>query len=154
MIRQARVLLQQPHSLTLQLVRFEKCAGCPKHCNEPLFDLFGLKKNTFTLAANDQRYQLIDNQHKLSQTGLEGQLLSLSIDHNDLLKSSMLLYLLPLLICLLCLLAGHYLGTVADWNRDLSALLGLLLGLGMVYVLSQAEIFSKNLKFRPKVTIL
>lgn len=154
MIRQARVLTQQPRSLTLQLVRFEKCAGCPKHCNEPLFDLFGLKKNTFTLSANDPRYQLIDNRHKLSQTDLEGQLLSLSIDHNDLLKSSALLYLLPLLICLLCLMAGHYLGSVAGLNNDLFALFGLLLGLGLVYVLSQAEFISRSLKFRPKVTIL
>ncbi len=154
MIRKAKVLKQNKHAVTLELVRNEKCVGCPKHCNEPLIDLFALKKNSFTLSPAEPGYQLVDPKNLLSKPGLVDQVIAIAINPNDLLKSSLFMYIVPLLVCLVCLILGHLIGAAIGWHADLMALLGLLTGLYATYLLARSKIAQRLLKFRPKVTIL
>jgi len=154
MNRLGRVVARSNHSVVVKLVQAEKCAGCPANCNKPLIDLFALRKNLFTLSKNDRSYQLIDNNDLLSKPVLLDQLVNIEIDKNDLMKSSALLYLLPLLICLLFLTIGHFVGLHWNVSTDLMALLGFMLGLSVVYLWSRRKSTSEDLKYRPRVTIL
>ena len=154
MNRLARVVARSDHSVVLKLVQAEKCAGCPANCNKPLIDLFALRKNLFTLSKNNRNYQLIDDSSLLSKPELLDQLISIEIDTNDLMISSALLYLLPLVICLLFLTVGHYAGLYWQLSTDLTALIGLIFGLAVIYFFARRKKSQQHLKFRPKVTIL
>jgi len=154
MNRLARVVARSNHSVVVKLVQAEKCVGCPANCNKPLINLFSLRKNLFTLSKKNRDYQLIDNDDLLLKPGLLDQLISIKIDTNDLMKSSALLYLSPLLTCLLFLSIGHMLGVYWEVSTDLMALIGFMLGLLTVYFLARRKNTQQHLKFRPKVTIL
>jgi len=154
MNRIASVVSQNNHTVTLQLKKQQKCAGCPSNCNEPLFKLFSVANNRFDLSSNNSQYHLIDSENLLNKQLHQGQMLKLLIDDSDLLVSSVMLYLLPLLLCLIGTTLGHYGGKLWALNTDLSALMGLLLGLLVVVVVFRNKMIKKHLKFRPKVTIL
>ncbi|VAW43655.1 hypothetical protein MNBD_GAMMA02-1024 [hydrothermal vent metagenome] len=154
MNRLARVIARSNHSVVLNLVQAEKCADCPANCNKPLIDLFSLRKNLFTLSKNNRNYQLIDGNGLLSKPTLLDELINIEIDTDDLVKSSALLYLLPLLTCLLFLTIGHFAGLYWNLSTDLMALLGFILGLAVIYLLARRKNNQQHLKFRPKVTIL
>lgn len=154
MNRLARVVARSNHTVFLKLVQAEKCAGCPVNCNKPLINLFALRKNLFTLSSNNPSYQLIDDNKLFSEPNLLDQLVNIKIDTHDLMKSSALLYLVPLLICLIFLTLGHFLGAIWLLSTDLTALLGFMFGLLMAYLFTSRKNSQKHLKFRPKVTIL
>ncbi len=154
MKRLAKVVARSHHRMTLQLIKAEKCINCPANCNEPLVDLFALRKNLFTLSKQDSQYHLIDPNNLFTQPRLLDQLVNINIDQHDLMKSSAVLYLLPLTVVMLTLTLGHFLGQWLNVSNDLTALAGFVIGLMVVYKFSQAQTFTKPLKFRPKVTIL
>ena len=154
MNRLARVVARSNHAVVLKLVQAEKCADCPANCNKPLIDLFALRNNLFTLSKNNHNYQLIDGNSLLSKDDLLDQLISIEIDADDLFKSSALLYLLPLITCLLFLTLGHFLGIYWQVSTDLMALLGFIFGLVVIYLTAHRKNAQHPLKFRPKVTIL
>ncbi len=153
MIRTASVVSQNDHTVTLKLHQQEKCAGCPSNCNEPLFKLFSMKNNQFDLSLNDSQYAVVDASEKLIQNATPDQLITLKIEDSDLLKSSFVLYLLPLFFGLFGTTLGHYIGQYLKVSSDLSALAGLLLGLMVVVMLFNKKVLKKHLKFMPKVTI-
>ncbi|WP_180236536.1 SoxR reducing system RseC family protein [Marinicella litoralis] len=146
--------MQNNHTVTLQLQQQEKCAGCPKNCNEPLFKLFSMKSNRIDLSTDNKQYQLIDGDHLLANKLKIGQLIVLNIDDSDLFRSSALLYFLPLLLILIGVSVGHFVGKWLGLLTDLSALMGLVIGLFTVVFIFKNKIMLKHLKFRPKVTIL
>ncbi len=154
MNRLTRVVAQGKHSVTLQLQETEKCAGCTGSCNKPLFNLFAMKKNVFTLSQNHQNYQLNDQNNLMKKKLSLGQLIGIHISEHDLYRFSGLLYLLPLIICIGTLSVGHFIGKWLGFNNDVTAMMGLLLGFGLVYLMMRKDLFSLNLKFRPIVTIL
>ncbi len=154
MKRLGRVVARNHRAITLQLIKAEKCANCPANCNEPLVDLFALRKNHFTLDKNASQYKVVDKNDLFHKPKLLDQLVSININNQDLMKSSALLYLVPLMIVLLMLSAGHFLGQLNQWSADLSAAIGFVLGLIIVFFMSQSDSLIKPLKFRPKVTIL
>jgi positive regulator of sigma E activity len=154
MKRLARVIARSGHSVIVKLVQSEKCVGCPTNCNKPLIDLFSLRKNYFTLTANNTDYLLVDEQNLLQQPKLLDQLIQLEINSSDMMKSSALMYFLPLVLCLMLVMIGHYVGLYLNVSSDLMALLGLLLGLIIFYFFVSKKKSSLYLKFRPKVTIL
>ena len=153
MIRLANVVAVSNHAVTLNLLKAENCAGCPSNCNEPLIDLFSLRKNQFSLSLNNPKYDLIDEDSLLSLPLIKNQVVLLKINSQDLFKSSGLLYLLPLVLCLTCLAMGHYCGKLLGINTDVTALLGLISGLVLVVLLTKSKLMSRYMKFRPKVTI-
>lgn len=154
MNRIARVIAQGKHSVTLQLQKTEKCAGCTSNCNKPLFNLFSMKKNVFTLSQNHQNYQINDQDQLLNKKLSLGHLIGIHISEQDLYLFSGLLYLLPLLLCIGTLSAGHFVGMWLNISSDLTALAGLLLGLGLAYLIMHNDLLMRHLKFRPIVTIL
>ncbi len=154
MNRLARVVAKSSHSVILDLLQTQKCAGCPSNCNKPLFKLFSLKDNLFTLSTNDRNYELVDEDRVFQEKAQLGQTVQIKIEQLDLLKSSAILYFLPLLICILFITLGHWVGEWLQLSQDLFSFLGLLLGFLTIYVLFTQEIIIKYLKFRPKVTIL
>ena len=154
MNRLARVVASNGHSVTLELLKSEKCVGCPSNCNEPLIDLFSLKSNQLILNTAAKHYQLTDPDGILLNPNCLNHTINFTIEEEDLLKSSGMLYLLPLIACLMFLTVGHYLGNYLGWSQDVSALLGLMFGLLFSYVLLKNKKLKENLKFRPKVTIL
>lgn len=154
MNRLARVVAKSNHSVVVQLIQAEKCAGCPINCNKPLIDFFALRKNLLTLSKNSLNYQLIDANNQLSCAQLLNQVIKIEINTDDILKSSSILYLLPLLIIVCCLTAGHYAGLLLQISSDLTALAGFIAGLIINYLFFKNFNLKKRLKFRPKVTIL
>lgn len=153
MNRLTRVVEHNNHSVVLELVQAEKCAGCPAHCNEPLIQLFALKNNRFELNKSNKYFDIEDQHNLFSKNDLTGQMLTLNIPSHSVMLSSGMLYLLPLLSVMLLIVLGHYLGYVGGLNTDLTALVGLFFGLYVSYVLTQ-KTTKKHLKIRPKVTIL
>lgn len=155
MKRVGSVVAKNNHTIVLKLIQTEKCVGCPAHCNKPLIDWFGLRKNLFVLSMNNPSYQLSDpnNLFKDRKLSLE-QLINLRIDEKDLLVSSVWLYFLPLLVCLSGIVIGHYCGQLMSVQTDMTALLGLFVALVLCGLFLRRKITSKHLKFRPKVTIL
>lgn len=154
MNRLARVVAQGKHSVTLQLERTEKCAGCSGNCSKPLFKLFGMKQNTFTLSTLHNHYQINDHDDLLSQKLSVGFPLSIQISENDLYRFSGFLYLLPLLIIVAMLSLGHFMGAWFAMNTEIAAVLGLILGFWLSYLFFKKGMFQQHLKFRPIVTIL
>ena len=154
MNRLGRVVAKNNHIIVLQLEQTEKCADCPANCNKPLIDLFGLRKKLFTLSNNNNHYQLQDPNQLIGGDVELQQLIHLNIDQNDLMTSSAWLYLLPLVFCLIGVALGHYLGVMMSYYTDLTALLGLALGLSASYQFFHKKNHAKHLKIRPKVTIL
>ncbi len=154
MNRLARVIAQGRHSVTLQLQKTEKCAGCTGNCNKPLFNLFSMKTNVFILNPNQKKYQINDQDRLLSQKLPLGYLIGVHISEHDLYKYSGLLYLFPLLLCVIMLSVGHYVGKWLGLPTDLTALMGLFLGFAMVYLMMRVDLLVKYLKIRPVVTIL
>lgn len=153
MKRLARVVAKNNHCVVLELQQAEKCEGCPANCNKPLIDFFALRNNLLTLADNEKSYQLIDDKKILSDSNVLNQMIHLNFDTNDLMKSSALMYLGPLLLLLVFMTLGHFVGSYREFSTDLFALFGFLLGLWLIYQFS-GNIKSKLLlKFRPKVTI-
>ncbi len=148
------VVAKNDHTIVLKLIQTEKCAGCPANCNKPLIDLFGLRKNLFVLSKDNPQYQLIDSDDVIGRAVVLEQLINISIDEKDLMFSSAWLYLLPLILCLIGIVAGHYIGLLLTVSSDLSALLGFVVGLGFSWLFLRRKISTKHLKFRPKVTIL
>lgn len=154
MNRLASVVMQNSHTVTLQLQQQKNCKGCPSNCNEPLIKLFSLKSNRFKLSLNDNQYTLIDADNLLDEQLVKGQMLALKIDDSDLLTSSAVFYFFPLLLCLIGVVVGHFFAIMFSLNPDLTALFGLVSGLLLVVYLFRNKRFKKYLKFRPKVTIL
>jgi hypothetical protein len=154
MNRLARVVALNGQSVTLKLLKSENCAGCPSNCNEPLIDLFSLKSNQLIMNTAAKHYQLTDPDGILLNPNYLNHTINFTIEEQDLLKSSGMLYLLPLIACLMFLTMGHYLGGYLGWSQDVTALLGLMVGLFVSYVLLKNKKLKENLNFRPKVTIL
>lgn len=144
----------QAGTITLKLIRSENCQGCPINCNEPLVDLFAMRKHTFTLTEKHPQYLLNDPEGLLGQPSLLHQQLRLQIDQHDLLTSSVWLYLVPLMVLLLSVSFGHGLALLLGWSVDLMAVLSLLLGVVLWHFFIRTKNLNKPLKFRPKVTIL
>jgi positive regulator of sigma E activity len=153
MKRQARVVSQQTDSVTLQLQRTGRCAGCPKNCNEPLFRLFNARHNEFTLHANSQSYQLL-NAQALFEQEMIGKLVELSIEQRQFMLTSALFFLLPLLLLVIGAAGGHQLASWLGFSQDLGAGLGVAAGILVSHLLLRQKILSKALKIMPKVTIL
>ncbi len=154
MNRLARVVAKSNHSVVLELVQAEKCVGCPVNCNKPLIKLFALRKNLLRLSSYDRRYQLINGNKLFSKAQLLNQLVKIEIDAGDLMKSSAILYFLPLVMCLIFLSIGHLVSVYWLLPTDLMALSGLILGLFIFYFFLRKKNIEQHLKFRPKVTIL
>ncbi|MCX7555020.1 SoxR reducing system RseC family protein [Marinicella sp. S1101] len=154
MKRLGSVVAKNSHTIVVKLMQAERCVGCPVNCNKPLVDLFGMRKNLFVLSKKNQRYDLHDPQNLINDELKLEQLVSININQNDLMFSSLWLYLLPLLFCLLGISAGHYLASLWHLSSDFTALLGLFIGLAMSFMLLREKFNAKHLKFRPKVTIL
>lgn len=154
MKRLGSVVAKNSHTIVVKLIQAERCVGCPVNCNKPLIDLFGMRKNLFVLSKTNQRYDLHDPQHLISDELKLEQLVNININQKDLMLSSLWLYLLPLLICMLGITAGHYLGVQWHTSSDFTALLGLFVGLFVSFMLLREKFNAKHLKFRPKVTIL
>lgn len=154
MNRFARVVARSNHSVLLNLLPTKKCAGCPSNCNKPLFKLFTLRDNLFTLSTSNSNYELIADQGIFTNEGILGQTINLHIETQDLLKSSAMMYFIPLLICMTSLTLGHLLGSWFELSTDLTSFLGLVFGFVVIYLLFAQEVINKHLKFRPKVTIL
>jgi positive regulator of sigma E activity len=153
MKRQARVVSQQPGSVTLRLQRTGRCAGCPKNCNEPLFRLFNPQHNQFTLHANSRAYQLM-NAAPLFEQNMTGQVVELSIEQRQFMLTSAVFFLLPLLLLVAGAAGGHQLAGWGGFNQDLGAGLGLLSGILGSHLLLRQNFLPKALKIMPKVTIL
>jgi positive regulator of sigma E activity len=154
MNRLARVVAQGKNSVTIQLQRTEKCSGCTSNCNQPLFNLFGMKKNVLTLSQHNKNYLIDDKNHLLSQKLTVGQPLTIQISEHDLFRYSGLLYLLPLIICLIMISAGYWFGDWIGANSEATSLIGLAVGFLMVFLFFKKDMFGQHLKFRPIVTIL
>ncbi len=154
MIRMAKVVARSNHFVLLSLVQAEKCIGCPVNCNKPLINFFALSKNLFALSNEHVKYELIDQENLLLKKDLLDQDINVQIDSNDLVKSSIWLYLIPLLICLLFISVGHLVGLNWQLSTDLMALLGLITGMLFFYFFARIKNNVEHLKFRPKVTIL
>lgn len=154
MNRHARVVAQGDHSVTLQLQEQKKCAACPGNCNKPLFNLFSMNKNLFTLNKQHSKYQIIDQGGLLSKKLTVGYPLVIQISEQELFQFSGLLYLMPLILSVACLTFGHYLGKWLGASTDLISLLGLMAGMFLAYLSIRSNFFTRHLKFRPKVTIL
>ncbi|MEZ5472966.1 MAG: SoxR reducing system RseC family protein [Marinicella sp.] len=154
MNRVARVVAQGRDSVTLQLQKVEKCAGCTGNCDKPLINLFSMKKSVFILSHNHTNYQIDDKAGLLSQKLSLGQLLVIHISDRDLSTFSGLLYLLPILLFIATLSAGHYVGKWLGLETDLTALFGLLLGFCLVFLIMKSNLIAQHLKIRPLVTIL
>ena len=154
MIRLAKVVAKSNRFVLLSLLQAEKCVGCPVNCNKPLINFFALRKNLFALSFEHANYQLVDRDDLLSQTDLLGQNVHIEIDNHDLVKSSVWLYLIPLLSSLTFISIGHLIGHHWQISTDLMALLGLIFGLLVFYLFAHRKKNIEHLKFRPKVTIL
>ncbi len=141
-------------TITLKLIKTENCQGCPLNCNQPLVDLFAMRKHTFELSLKHPQYQLHDPEGLLQHATPSEQEVRLVIDQHDLLTSSAWLYLLPLLVMLLAASAGHWAGQIMAWPVDHMALGGLLVGVAAWALVVRRKNSIKALKFRPKVTIL
>ncbi len=154
MKRLAKVVARSNRFVLLSLIQAEKCVGCPVNCNKPLINFFALRKNLFALSTDHANYQLIDRDDLLSRTDLLDQDINIKIDNNELVKSSVWLYLIPLLVCLMFISIGHLIGQYWQLSTDLMALLGLIVGLFVFYLFAHRKNNIEPLKFRPKVTIL
>lgn len=154
MNRLGRVVAKNNHAIVLKLEQTKKCAECPAHCNKPLIDLFSLRRKLFLLTNNNVHYELIDSNQLLGGNAKLDQVIHISINESDLMISSAWMYLLPILICLITIIMGHYLGLFFGVSTDISSFLGLTIGLVVSYVFLRKKISSKHLKIRPKVTIL
>ncbi len=154
MKRIARVVARNNHSVWLNLIQTERCVGCPSNCNKPLINLFSSHNNLFKLSKSSSQYQLLDPGDTFQRPDLLNQMVQLEFNNHDLMKSSARLYLVPLLIIMLSLLAGHWVGVWLNISADLTAGLGFIGGLLLVYLAARRVQAFSPLKFRPKVTIL
>ena len=77
MNRTARVVMQNNHCVTLELQRQAKCAGCPSHCNEPLFKLFSMKTKNIRVISGGQtvRHSIVSPQLNSDQFSNKNKLL-------------------------------------------------------------------------------
>lgn len=154
MKRLTRVMAQSRSSVTLKLEPSERCAGCPKNCNEPLFKLFGRQNQRLILNRHDPSYELISAEPLFEQHTLTGQTIELNFEHRQFLLTSAWFYLLPLVLITGLILAGHVVAGYTGLNHDLGAFIGLLIALLLINRMMNWNIHQKTLKIRPKVTIL
>jgi len=154
MKRQARVIDQSADVVTLKLLKNSNCESCVSHCNDSLINLFGLKNNVFKLSVKDDAVAIVNSEKIFTNRCLIGQTIEMSVTQSDVLKSSLILYIIPLLFCLFGLTLGHYFSVYLNLNTDIGALVGLILCLLIVTIYYPSEHFKKHLKFSPKVTIL
>jgi len=83
----------------------------------------------------------------------EGQQVGLQIDDSDMLSGGFQFYVMPLLVIISAMAAGHYLAVFSEQSTDLWAFIGLLLALMWVFFRYRLTAVSSKSTL-PKVTIL
>ncbi|WP_395376449.1 SoxR reducing system RseC family protein [Marinicella sp. W31] len=131
MIRQARIVEIDDHTVLLELMENLRCADCTALCSKRLFSLFGQQNNTIAVTRgvhHNTSMHIGDNGFFTEQHQM-GQVIVIRIHENHILYSSIRLYLLPIILLLVLLAAGYGLFKIAGWPADLGGLLGFICGL-------------------------
>ena len=130
MIRWATIVAKTPQWVELKLIRKTPCQGCSGQCHRPLFKLFSIQDDNFRIHQQQSGLQL-ENSHLLfgddSSARQEGQQVGLQIDDGAMLSGGFQFYVLPLLVVIMAMAAGHYFAVLIEQSPDLWAFLGMLL---------------------------
>ena len=150
MLRQARIVDIDDHSVLLKLLENPRCADCTALCGQRLLSLFGQNtENIVVQRGNSRSSSHIDDQGFFTDQHEIGQTVVMQIHHQQLLNSSIHLYLMPLLVLLLSLLFGYTAFNWLGWNADGGGIIGFIVGvLFLVYFKG-----GRNAS-RPEVTFL
>ncbi len=151
MIRWATITDKTADAVQLKVLKASSCDGCQLHCDKPLFDIFKLKRDQFWVTKTSHQVQWINADLLFSDDRQIGHRVGLELSENYLLKSTFLVYILPLLLSFISMLAGQWAFVQMELAADLGALLGFVGGFVTYYFWMQIKGSSKNL---PKVTFL
>ena len=156
MIRWATIVAKSPQWVELKLIQKTPCQGCTGQCHRPLFKLFAIQDDCFRIYQNQPGMQLANSQLLFSDDSSarqKGQQVGLQIDDSDMLSGGFQFYVMPLLIIVIAMTAGHYLAVLIDQSTDLWAFVGLLMALMWVFFRYRLTGDSSKSTL-PKVTIL
>ncbi len=156
MIRWATIVAKSPQWVELTLIQKNPCRGCHGQCHRPLFKLFSVQGERFSIYRQQPGMDL-NNSHLLfgdeSNVRQIGQQVGLEIHDGDMLLGGFQFYVWPLLVMLIAMAVGHYAAVLLKQPTDLWTFIGMVVAL--IWALLRYRLKPRSAASAlPKVTIL
>jgi positive regulator of sigma E activity len=133
-IKLAKILQVNTATVVLKLENDTQCIDCKSRCSDGFLRfLFNKnKQGEIIVKKTSTQYEvghLIDEKNFFNDTRLKNDIIGIKFDETQLLKLSLILYGLPILIMILCLILGFLFFTWLNLNQDLGGIFGFVFGL-------------------------
>ncbi len=152
MIKLARIKNINDAQVELDLQTQEPCTNCQSRCHSGFLDFIfhKSKSNSISVARNKSTQStshLVDTTGFFKKGYKVNEIIGLDFKQTQLLKLSFLLYGLPIVLALICLMIGYSSFSYYQLSADAGGSIGLLLGL----FLAKQLIRYQHKKFKPQV---